>query len=667
MTRKQFLDALITENVKLKTDDFRKYCHILYNFYSTNNVDENTANEVKSSLKWFQVRLIKRLNENQRKIELVKIKYADWFNGPIISEEIENKFQENKMDIDYTPGPGRPSGSFENLNQRSKSRFTQDIRQKYSSNQLMSAAESSLRNSNETQKANIVKAASVSSPGTLNRITNTIKKSNNEAHEMCADAALALMLDLDLSVDKYHHLRAVSLQYGHSMYPSYHQVLSAKKKTYPNLEAISENEVRVNLQSLLDLTTERFLNIYNSSDLACFDSLEFVFKYGMDGASGYSKYKQKSDNIDDGSLFATSLVPLKLIGFLKGTNASKNIWTNKRPSSTRLCRPISLSFKKESAELIVQENDTLKKDINNINDTLISIGHCSILVKYKLFFTMIDGKVFQVLGDISSSQVCPICNASPKDMNDLVASKKRAINKDMLYHGLSPLHSYIRFMECILHISYRLKLKKWRVTGNGKEILNQEKSRIQSTLKEKLGLIIDVPADSGRGTSNDGNTARRFFENHEVIAEVTGIDNELLIRFSIILSTINCSFEINSSKFESYALETAKLYVAKYPWYYMPRTIHQVLIHGSQVISNMSIPIGVLSEEAQEARNKDNKHFRTSHTRKTSRLEGNEDLIHHLLVSSDPYINSLRKSPKTIKNSSLSKSVIDLLIEPEIE
>ena len=58
---------------------------------------------------------------------------------------------------------------------------------------------------------------------------------------MWANAALALMLDLDLRLDQYYYLRAVTLQYGHSMHHSYHQVQSAKKQTYPDLGAISEN------------------------------------------------------------------------------------------------------------------------------------------------------------------------------------------------------------------------------------------------------------------------------------------------------------------------------------------------------------------------------------------------------------------------------------------
>ena len=51
----------------------------------------------------------------------------------------------------------------------------------------------------------------------------------------------------------------------------------------------------------------------------------------------------------------------------------------------------------------------------------------------------------------------------------------------------------------------------------------------------------------------------------------------------------------------------------------------------------------MLFEEAQEARNKDYKEYRLNRSRKLSRISTNEDVMHHLLTSSDPYINSLRK------------------------
>lgn len=50
--------------------------------------------------------------------------------------------------------------------------------------------------------------------------------------------------------------------------------------------------------------------------------------------------------------------------------------------------------------------------------------------------------------------------------------------------------------------------------------------------------------------------------------------------------------EINISAFKNYTMDTAKLYVKLYPWYYMPSSVHKVLIHGASVIQSALLPIG---------------------------------------------------------------------------
>lgn len=160
--------------------------------------------------------------------------------------------------------------------------------------------------------------------------------------------------------------------------------------------------------------------------------------------------------------------------------------------------------------------------------------------------------------------------------------------------------------------------------------------------------------------------ARRFFANSSLSSEITGIDEELIKRFAVILRTLSCGYAINVQAFEDYALEAAKMYVAKYPWYYMPASVHKILLHGAIIIKEAILPIGQLSEEAQESRNKDLKNFREKHTRKISRTTGNQDLLNRLLVTSDPLISSLRECP-TRKYSNISPEVISLLEAPSIE
>lgn len=54
------------------------------------------------------------------------------------------------------------------------------------------------------------------------------------------------------------------------------------------------------------------------------------------------------------------------------------------------------------------------------------------------------------------------------------------------------------------------------------------------------------------------------------------------------------------------------------------------------------IPIGMLSEEASEARNKDFRNVRMTHTRKIGWVQTNLDIIHIFLISSEPYISHIK-------------------------
>lgn len=258
-------------------------------------------------------------------------------------------------------------------------------------------------------------------------------------------------------------------------------------------------------------------------------------------------------------------------------------------------------------------------------------------IKFLLELTMVDGKICNALAD-SSGMRCYICRATISKMNNLEYIQNIPEQPETFQFGLSVLHAYIRFFECLLHIAYRLDIKTWKVKQADKPKLETRKLSIQNSFREKMGLIVDIPKP-GFGTTNDGNTARRFFANPKLSSEITGINEDLIHKFGVILKTINSGLDINVNNFRKYCLDTAQKYVELYNWYYMPTSVHKILFHGASVINNAILPIGELSEEAQEAKNKDVKKFRTHFTRKSSREHTNEDLFCRLILSSDPYLS----------------------------
>jgi len=157
-----------------------------------------------------------------------------------------------------------------------------------------------------------------------------------------------------------------------------------------------------------------------------------------------------------------------------------------------------------------------------------------------------------------------------------------------------------------------------------------------------MGLLIDV-VKPGKGTSNDGNTVRKFFGNPQLSTEITGLDENLITRFSILLQAIASGNKINIPKCKDFAFQTAELYIFLYPWYYMPVSVHKLLLHGGDIIKHAIVPIGQLSEDAQEANHKCFRKYRENNSRKMSRKYNNTDIINNLLIASDPIISSSRK------------------------
>lgn len=117
----------------------------------------------------------------------------------------------------------------------------------------------------------------------------------------------------------------------------------------------------------------------------------------------------------------------------------------------------------------------------------------------------------------------------PTEMNNLDLLKTKICNEDNYNFGISSLHCWIRFFECILHIANKLPIERRSAYTNEHKQKVQERKNTNTTRiqkKERLvclskigsiiillfwkGLTIDK-VRAGAGTSNDGNTARRFF------------------------------------------------------------------------------------------------------------------------------------------------------------
>lgn len=425
-------------------------------------------------------------------------------------------------------------------------------------------------------------------------------------------------------------LRKVVNTVHQDCFPSYYLIAEAKKKLIPNDIHVSETSAEVPLQNILDKTAHSILNM---NDFQTKNDLILECKWGFDGSSGHSVYKQKFENHDatDEFVFVTSFVPLRLLDW----GDEKVVWQTDKHSSWRLCRPIKIMFTKENRNVINTVREQLQHEIETLDTYFYNSKNKSLNVHYRMKLTMIDGAVLSVINGSRSNSTCVLCGAKPSEMNDTLIFE-RTVNEQCYQYGLSTLHAWIKCFECLLHIAYKQSIKKWRISGREMEQkVEENKKTIQEKFKSEMGLIVDM-VKTGYGTSNDGNTARRFFSNVELSARITGLDKTIITSFSIILRTISCGLHINVPNFEKLLKETALLYFKLYPWYYMPATVHKILIHGIDFIKYSTIPIGMLSEEALESSHKIIRNARLRHTRKRSRVDCNKDLIVYLIIQSEP-------------------------------
>lgn len=600
----------------------------------------------------------------------------EWLNGTVCfstlsDTECTTSTSEKIVKNDEKGTSGRPSKSFASSSDRSKRRKTEEIRSTLSTEELTYAAQMSLRTSGQVDAAQVLKDVTLTSPTRASKYIAAVRSKNETP--LTPDEALSLMIEKGESKRSYQLSRNAARARKCKLYPSYHEVEKAKNRCYPSVVYmnITESCAQIKLQALLDHTTYRIIqlqaDVIDTLNSEILQKLVLHCKWGCDGSSGQSVYKQKFDEAgkSDESIFYTSLVPLQLIYNNHETDEGTIVWKNPRPSSPRFCRPIRLQFVHEDVQSTLKEVTDIEQQIAGLAPYTTEQNEKSISVTYCMSFTMIDGKVCNAVTGTTSAQRCFLCKATSKDFNNIDKIIKMDITTDNLRFGISTLHAWIRFFECCLHLSYKLTTQKWQAREEEvKKIVKVRKEDIQTQFKTTLGLIVDRPKP-GYGSSNDGNTARRFFENANISAEITGVDENLIHRFHVILQAISSGYDIDEEKFKDYCVNTARLFVALYPWYYMPTSVHKVLMHGAEIVKYALLPIGQLSEEAQESRNKDIKNYRLHHSRKCSRESNMRDIFYRLLVSSDPFLSSIRKLPQRPAKS-LHKEAIEMLKQPEV-
>lgn len=629
-------------NLEEKLDSFRD--HLL----SSESYAENQIESLKRNYVRFKSQIKQRWLKAHKKEDVFLKNNNSWLEGtfeiPVVSQN----------------RPGRPSMLFNELSERTKRRKTEEVRSVVTQDVIIHAAQVELRKSGKRDASQILKEIT-RSPTRASKYKKAFCKSTREKTcSLTPIQALSMFVEADLTRRQYEIVRNTNKKF----FPCYTLLQKAKQECYPPPEScrVTSSYAETDLQPLVDHTVGR-LSIFLEEVLTTLktqerESLKLFSKWGCDG-SQQSQFKQKftNDADSDANIFQSCFVPLRLVS---GSEGEKLVWENPTPSSPRFCRPIRFRFVKENTDVTEEEINYVKNSANLLSATEVNINRNKYLISHVFVMTMVDGKVCNAATGTKSTSRCYICGATSKDFNNI--DNQKEINPEALQFGLSILHARIRLFESILHLAYKLPVKKYRErkTENEKKLEHEKKLEIQKRFREETGLLVDIPK-ANFGNTNDGNTSRRFFEDPKLAAGITGVSYDLIYRLKVILETISSGHIIDSAKYDKYALDTARLYVDLYPWHPMTPTMHKILIHGAVIIKSALLPIGQLSEEAAEARNKHFRLYRQDYARKFSRENCNRDIFNRLLLTSDPLISSMRRFKRRKMQSFLQETMALLM------
>lgn len=573
---------------------------------------EREIRTVRSEVSTFCSHYFSKLETCQNNFEYFENRFTVWLDN---KEVFGKKTIRNVSEHDNLRGPcqGRPSTNFDESSERTKRLKTEPLRSSNSAACLLFAASMKFREEGKEPCSKLLKLI-VKDPCIAEQILEFLRNEKviEKPVKMTNQAALSLILDADLGKSQYLAIRACGKNHNANIFPSYNNVLEEKKNIFPPEKiAVTEVSAEIRLQDLLDYDAQRVVQLLESngeiSNLPA--QLEFLHKWGVDGSGEHSQYQQAFSGSPpppsaDQSVLLTAISPLQLRELRDGL-PSRAWWENPTPSSIRFCKPIRLQFKKETKDSIKDEERYITSQSEALLPSTVTTSTGKVItIIHKLTMTMIDGKARTYLTDTASFSRCCLCDATPNEMQNYV---ERPVDVSAFKYGLSILHARIRFLECVLHVSYRSECKQWAAN---KAVIKNRKKMIIDSLREEVGILVDS-VKRGSGSTNNGNSTRRFFANLDVVHDITNFDRELLERFATILDTLSCGYEVDVGKFREYCLETHNRFQALYGrWYKIPSSVHLILIHGADIMASLELPIGAYSEEALEARNKNIRAFR---------------------------------------------------------
>lgn len=345
----------------------------------------------------------RRIREcNNAKLKFLK-KHEEW-----LKSELSIKIEKNIS--------GRPIKDYDDVKDRTKKKKQEDIINAHSATLLKNTFKTVLLKTQPKNAGQIVDVLPTASPKRLRRMVQSIPtpKSTTEFSE---EDSLALVLNLGLSRNKYEIIRKALIDKQWGYLPSTKLLQATKAKILPSEMYVDDTAAKIRLSDLLQNTASRIISEFSEEQMELCNNSEItlICKWGCDGSSGFSEYKQQSGSSTDYStIFMASLVPLRMRLYNESsssssTNSFQDMWINSTPGSKFLCRPIRFEYVKEDRNTTQTLVDDIRKEIADLVPIFVEICGRITKVSFQLHLTMIDGKVANAITETRSYWKCNIC------------------------------------------------------------------------------------------------------------------------------------------------------------------------------------------------------------------------------------------------------------------
>jgi hypothetical protein len=133
--------------------------------------------------------------------------------------------------------------------------------------------------------------------------------------------------------------------------------------------------------------------------------------------------------------------------------------------------------------------------------------------------------------------------------------------------------------------------KKWSSAGRNLKTF-QLKKKIWLSLNFNIFGDVEIIPQLGGIIPQLGGIIPQIFQKFNNSADIKGAHKNVIKRFGNILFAMSSDHEVNVSEFKMYTIDTAKLFISLYPLFFMPSSVHKILIHGADVIIAAILPIG---------------------------------------------------------------------------